>query len=90
MSIGQNIEAQVRFLSARVAALEKQVAGLATARKRLLRPDEVQALTGLSARTVYRYCELGFFERVQSRAGGAVRVTLESVERYLSGDPEHS
>ena len=49
--------------------------------KRLLKPLEVAGLFGVSAKTIYRWCDMGLMESV--KLNGSVRVLRASVIGFL-------
>lgn len=52
--------------------------------RRLLKPGEVAAFLGVSAKTVYRWCEMGLMESI--KLNRSVRVLRASVLSFLSYD----
>ncbi len=49
--------------------------------KKFLRPAEVAALLNVSAKTVYRWCDIGLIESV--KLNGSIRVLRDSVINFL-------
>jgi excisionase family DNA binding protein len=50
---------------------------------KLLRPTEVAALLSVSAKTVYRWCDMGLMESV--KLNRTVRVLRDSIVTFLDG-----
>ena len=49
--------------------------------KQLLKPVELAIFLGVSAKTIYRWCDMGFMESV--KLNGSVRVLRASVITFL-------
>ena len=49
--------------------------------RKILKPTEVAALLSVSAKTVYRWCDMGLIESV--KLNGSVRVLRDSVVIFL-------
>jgi excisionase family DNA binding protein len=49
--------------------------------RRLLRPTEIAMLLGVSAKTIYRWCDMGLMDSI--KLNGSVRVLRASVVQFL-------
>lgn len=52
--------------------------------KKLLKPTEIATLLGVSAKTVYRWCDIGLMDSI--KLNGSVRVLRTSVVNFLQKD----